>query len=116
MTMESEDRLKEALKRIEQFRTADCLDEVTIGLYAEDRLSVVDHELTESHLAGCMYCMKRLNDITELLYYQKQKVQPSQKITGVLDDLMKKPPSFLNRLQDFFSFNLQQWRLATISN
>jgi S1-C subfamily serine protease len=115
MSMEPEYKLKDALKRIEQFRTADCLDDATIGLYAEDRLSAVDHELAKSHLASCLYCMKRLNDTTELLYYQRQKVQPSQTLTKVLNDLIQRKPSFRNRFKDFFSFSLPQWRFATIS-
>jgi len=115
--MEFEKRLKEALKSKESFKTADCLDDTTLGLYIEDKLSMVKRELVEAHLKSCLYCLKRLNDMTELLYYQKHRVKLSPKIKAFIKNLLKSKtqvPSLFERVKEFCSFTPQQWRYSAL--
>ena len=118
MSMELESKLKDALRSIDSFKTSECLDDTTLGLYVESKLPAMDRKRVEVHLQSCLYCLKQLNNMTEMLHYQKQNVQPSQELSAVLKHLLnsKKPEyPFLERLKEFFTFNLPQWRFFAIA-
>ncbi|MDR3490919.1 MAG: tetratricopeptide repeat protein [Gammaproteobacteria bacterium] len=103
---------------IDSFKTHECLDETTIGFYVECALSPIDRDKVEAHLHSCLYCLKQINDMTEMLHYQKQYAQPSAVLFAVIKHLLNsKEPEypFLERLKKFFTFNQQQWRFSTIS-
>lgn len=51
--------IRDALKEIDKFRTPECLDAVSIGLFAEDRLTDEEKQRMEEHLLSCLYCLKQ---------------------------------------------------------
>lgn len=124
MSMELENKIKEALKDIDGFRTPDCLDDNTIGRYAENTLAEPQQQAAEAHLHTCLYCLKQLNIMTELLHYQRQQVPLSPRLEVRLKEILPEPvnvqprvaptPSIIKRLQELFTFSPQQWRFSTI--
>jgi hypothetical protein len=66
--------IRGALNEIDSPRTPECLDSVSIGLFAEGRLSDEEKKRAEEHLLSCLYCLKQLNDMKEMLYYQRPPV------------------------------------------
>ena len=66
--------IKDVLKEIGKLRTSECLDTVSIGMFAEGRLTDEEGKRAEEHLRTCLYCIRQLNDMKELLYYQKHPV------------------------------------------
>ena len=118
MSMELESKLKDVLKSIDSFKTPECLDDITVGLYAEGKLPAIQQEPVELHLHSCLYCLKQLNDMTEMLHYQRQIIQPSPKLSALFKQLLhpKKPErSIIERLKEFFTFTQQQWRFSAIT-
>ena len=122
--MDIESGIKTALNSIESFRTPDCLDINTIGQYAEHKLSGPQLENAEEHLHACLYCLKQLNDMTELLYYDKHPLSVPRKLKARLLKLVprgkatqkknKSKISLFDKLKDLLSFDLQQWRFSAI--
>lgn len=116
--MELESKLKDALKSIDRFKTSECLDDITLGLYVESKLPAMDRKQVEVHLHSCLYCLKQLNDMTEMLHYQLQHVQHSPKLSAIFEHLLNSNVpklSLLERLKEVFTFEKQQWRFSTIS-
>jgi S1-C subfamily serine protease len=67
----SVDEKEGGLPGIEAFRGEDCLDFATLGLFAEGRLPGQKRAAAADHLLACPYCLKQLNDMMEMLYYEK---------------------------------------------
>ena len=59
------------MKEIDTLRTLECLDTVSIGLFAEGKLGDEEKQRAEEHLLTCLYCLKQLVDMKEMLYYEK---------------------------------------------
>lgn len=124
MNMELEGKIREALKDIDSFKTPDCLDINIIGRYAENKLAEPQQQAAEAHLHTCLYCLKQLNDITELLYYEKKQVPLSSKLASQLRAILPEPENtqphcnrptpIIQRLKDLFTFSSQQWRFSAI--
>jgi hypothetical protein len=64
-------KIRDALKEIDRLRTPECLDTISIGLFAEGRLTGEEKERMEEHLLSCLHCLKQLNNMKEMLYYQR---------------------------------------------
>lgn len=123
INMDLESKIKDALKGIDGFRTPDCLDDSTIGRFAENKLAEPQRLTAGNHLHTCIYCMKQLNDITELLHAQKHPVPLSprlealgKRITEQTSEHTQKKlgTSFFQRVKEMFSFTPQQWRFSAI--
>lgn len=110
MSMELENKIKEAVSDIDSFKTADCLDIDIIGHYAENKLNDPERERSEKHLHTCLYCLKQLNDMTALQHYQRQA-----SLRQCMEQQSKsKAPTFVERLQEFFNFTINPWRFSAI--
>lgn len=122
MSMDLETGIKAALKDIDKFRTPNCLDEVTLGRYVENKLDEPQHQAVEAHLHTCIYCLKQLNDMTELLHQAKQNAKLSPQLERRLKEMLPEnnraqqtnAPSFLDSIKSFFTFNPSQWRYAAL--
>ena len=123
MNMELESKIKEALKSIDSFKTPECLDDTAIGLYAEGKVAETQKEAVEAHLHACLYCLKHLNDMTELLHYQKKRVSLSPGMKSKLKTLLPGQNSpdqsnhvgeFFQRIKDYLVITPQQWRFTAI--
>lgn len=108
--MELEKTIKEALSDIDSFKTEDCLDVETVGRYAESKLPEAERDAADAHLHSCLYCLKQLNDITELLYAQNKSA-----VTSLLTNEEQTSESFLQRLKNMFTFTPQQWRYSAVT-
>jgi tetratricopeptide (TPR) repeat protein len=125
MDMEPEHTIKEALGNIEGLRTADCLDATILGRFAEKTLGEHEKQAAEAHLHTCLFCLKQLNDMTELLHYRKQRVPLPSHLAERLRSLKpgreeKQEESaasagFLQKLKEFFTFTPRQWRFSALS-
>ena len=110
MSMELENKIKTALADIDSFKTADCLDYDAISRYMENQLDKPGRESVEKHLHSCLYCLKQLNDLTALQYFQKQeslqqqRKQPSQANT----------PTYVEQLREIFTVTFNPWRFSAI--
>jgi S1-C subfamily serine protease len=111
MSMGLENKIKVALTDIDNFMTADCLDVDTVGLYVENKLPEPQKAKVEAHLHTCLYCLKQLNDMTEILHIQRKHATVSQ----VEADQYPVPRSLSHRIKDFFSFSPLQWRYSAIT-
>jgi tetratricopeptide (TPR) repeat protein len=122
MSMDLETGIKAALKDIEKFRTPNCLDETTLGRYVERKLDEPEQQAAEAHLHTCVYCLKQLNDMTELLHHAKQSKKLSPQLEHRLKEVLPEnnraqqtnAPSFLDSIKSFFDFNPSQWRYAAL--
>ncbi len=72
-----EKEIKDALKEIDKLRTPECLDPALIGPFAEGTLSGEEKQRAENHFRTCLYCLKQLNDMKELLYYRAHPLKLS---------------------------------------
>jgi hypothetical protein len=52
--------LRYVLNDIDRLRTPECLDPISIGLFAEGRLTDEEKQSIEEHLLSCLYCVKQL--------------------------------------------------------
>ncbi len=119
-----ENKIREALKDIESLKTPACLDFHIIGLYAEKKLSEEERRRAEEHLTGCLYCVKQLNDIKEMLHYQKHPAHLAPALNERLNALcpMQKVAqenrsfagSLLKSLKAFLIFPITQWRYSAV--
>ena len=107
MNMDIESKIKDALKDIDSFKTADCLDVNTIGQYVEKKLTEPQLKAAESHLHTCLFCLKQLNDMTEILYGQKH-------LKNVKQSKVASAVSFFQRLKELITFTPQQWRFSAV--
>jgi hypothetical protein len=49
-------------------------------LLAEGRLTGEEKQRAEEHLRSCLYCLKQLNDMKEMLHYQKHPLALSARL------------------------------------
>ena len=118
-------RMKKAIHGVDRPKSPECLDAHTIGLYAENKLSEEERRRTEEHLNGCLYCVKQLNEMKELLYYDQNPADLSPVLAERLSALCltKKggqgshafARSLFKYLKAFFVFPATQWRYSTVS-
>jgi tetratricopeptide (TPR) repeat protein len=120
-----ETKIKTALKEIDRFRTPECLDPTLIGSFAEDKLSGEEKQRAEEHLATCLYCLKQLNDMKELLHYRAHpaKLSPelSRRLRALYQTAEKKSgkgraaESLVEKLKALVVFPARQWRYSAVS-
>ena len=127
MAVSFEPKLKKYLKNMEIMKTPSCLETDTIGFYIENKLPKGEKMRVEKHISSCLYCLNQLTELKELVYFQKQSAPlPShllQKIMGLFPKEEKLRKEFLKdifypfiqRISDFFTFPVRQWRYATVS-
>ena len=91
------------LPGIDGFRGEDCLDPATLGLFAEGKLRPQERQTASSHLLACPYCVKQLNDMMEMLYYERLPMKLPLRFYGRLKRLCpeerKKKPKRRRGLQ-----------------
>jgi len=124
MNTSFEENLKNMLQVVDSMKTPDCLDTNTIGFYAESKLPLEDKEKAETHLQSCLYCLKQLNDMQELLYYQEHKVAISPKLIEKLRGLRLKQGEkvhkeslaqiIIRNIKNFLLFSTSQWRYSAV--
>ena len=120
-----ETEIKNALKEIDRFRTPECLDPTLIGSFAEDKLSGEEKQRVEDHLAMCLYCLKQLNDMKELLHYRAHPAKLSRELSRRLRALYqtaekksgtdRAAESLVEKLKALVVFPARQWRYAAVS-
>ena len=127
MAVSFESKLKKYLKNMEIMKTSSCVETDTIGFYIENKLPKEEKMRVEKHISSCLYCLNQLTELKELVYFQKQSAPlPShllQKIMGLFPKEEKLRKEFLKdifypfiqRISDFFTFPVRQWRYATVS-
>lgn len=75
------------MKEIDRLRTPECLDTASVGSFAENAMPEEERRRAEDHIHTCLYCLKRLNDMNELLHYRKHPVRLSPELTERLRTL-----------------------------
>lgn len=127
MTNPFESILQNALKNMESQKTAACLGLEILGLYIEGKLPIGEKIRAEEHIGSCLYCLNQLTELKELVYFQRQSAPlPShllQRIKGLFPREERPRKEFLKdifspiiqRISDFFTFPVRQWRYATVS-
>lgn len=110
--------------------TPDCLDTTSIGLFCEGKLPRDEMVRCEEHIKSCFYCLRQLNEMQKLLYYQKQKAVLSPQLMERLKNLHvgatrwvapfgQTPTSAIHRIaptfRDFLLSPFRQWRYAVVS-
>lgn len=127
MAVSFESKLKKYLKNIEIMKTPSCLDTDTIGFYIENKLPKGEKIRVEKHISSCLYCLNQLTELKELIYFQRQRSPMPSRLLQKIKDLFPKEekPSkeflkdilspFIQRISDFFTFPVRQWRYATVS-
>lgn len=127
MAVSFEPKLKKYLKNMEIMKTPSCVETDTIGFYIENKLPKGEKMRVEKHISSCLYCLNQLTELKELVYFQKQSapLPPHllQKIMGLFPKEEKLRKEFLKdifypviqRISDFFTFPVRQWRYATVS-
>jgi len=127
MAVSFESKLKKYLKSIEIMKTPSCLDTDTIGFYIENKLPKGEKIRVEKHISSCLYCLNQLTELKELIYFQRKRAPMPSRLLQKIKDLFPKEekPSkeflkdilfpFIQRISDFFTFPVRQWRYATVS-
>ncbi len=119
-----ETEMKNALKGIDRFRTPECLEPTVIGSFAEDKLSEEEKRRAEDHLRKCLYCLKQLNDMEELLYCRAHPANLSPELSGRLRALYRTAQkkggkgsaaeSFVEKLKALVVFPTRQWKYSAV--
>ena len=122
-TFEAE--MKSALKEIDRFRTPECLGPALIGSFAEDKLSEEEKQRAEDHLATCLYCLKQLNDMEEMLYCRAHPAHLSPGLSRQLKALYRTArkkngegsaaESFVEKLKALVLFPERLWRYSAVA-
>jgi len=117
--MDLESVLKDALQSIESFRTPDCPEVTVIGRFIEQKLDAGESTAIEAHLQGCLYCLKQLNDMTEMLHYGKHPKPLPRGLRQRLRDALQLAPdaprlSVVARLRSLLTITPLFWRYSTI--
>jgi hypothetical protein len=127
MAVSFESKLKKYLKNIEIMKTPSCLDTDTIGFYIENKLPKGEKMRVEKHISSCLYCLNQLTELKELVYFQRQSAPLPSYLLQKIKDLFPKEEKFkkelsidifspiIQRISDFFTFPVRQWRYATVS-
>jgi S1-C subfamily serine protease len=116
--------MKNALKEVDNLRTPECLDATSIGSFAEGGLSGEEKQRAEDHLAVCLYCLKQLNDMKELLYYRAHpaRLSPglSMRLRALYQTAEKKSrkyraiESLVEKLKTLAVFPARQWKYPAV--
>ena len=117
--MDLESVLKDALQSIKSFRTPDCPESTAIGRFIDKKLDPVRTAAIEEHLQGCLYCLKQLNDMTEMLHYGRHPEPLSPRLRQRLREALHLHPalplsSVWERVRAQFLDTPRLWRYATI--
>jgi hypothetical protein len=127
MAISFKSKLRKNLKNIEIMKTPTCLETEIIGLYIEGKLPKGEKMRVENHISSCLYCLNQLTELRELIYFEKQSFplpsQLLQSIKGLFPKEERLRKEFLKdifsqviqRISDFFTFPIRQWRYATVS-
>ncbi len=124
MNIPLKEKIENLLQDIDSLKTPACVDINTIGLYAENKLSNKEEQKAENHLQSCLYCLKQLNDMKEMLYFQEQKTSISPELIKKLSGLCLKQEEtirktgfltlFVGKIKDFLAFPFRQWRYSVV--
>jgi S1-C subfamily serine protease len=119
-----ETEIKNALNEIDRFRTPECLGPTLIGSFAEGKLSEEEKQRAEDHLQKCLYCLKQLNDMEELLYCRAHPVSLSPELSRRLRALCRTAQkksgkdnaaeSLVKKLKALVVFPARQWRYSAV--
>ena len=127
MALSYESKLKKYLRNIEIMKTPSCLDTDTIGFYIENKLPPGEKMRVEKHISSCLYCLNQLTELKELVYFQKQSAPVPSYLLQRIKDLFPKEEKpgrelskdifspVIQRISDFLTFPVRQWRYATVS-
>ncbi len=84
-------KIRNALTDIERLKTPECPGFNAIGLYVEEKISEGERIAFQQHLESCLFCTHQLNEVAELLNYQKKEVSLSPRLTSKLKELLAAP-------------------------
>ncbi len=117
--MELESVLKDALQSIKSFRTPDCPEPTVIGRFIDRKLDPLRTAAVEEHLQGCLYCLKQLNDMTEMLHHGRHPKPLSPRLRQRLREALHLHPalplsSLWERVRAQFLDTPRLWRYSTI--
>ncbi len=127
MAVSFESKLKKYVKNIEIMKTSSCLETEIIGLYIEEKLPKGEKIRVEDHISSCLYCLNQLTELKELIYLQNKRASLPSHLLQRIKDLFpqeqqpkKEFPKdifspLIQRIFDFFTFPIRQWRYATVS-
>lgn len=127
MTISFESKLRNHLKNIEIMKTSSCLETEIIGLYIEEKLPKGEKMRVEDHISSCLYCLNQLTELKELIYLQSKRASLPSHLLQRIKDLLPKEQQpkkefpkdifspLIQRIFDFFTFPIRQWRYATVS-
>ncbi|MGD0228870.1 MAG: tetratricopeptide repeat protein [Syntrophorhabdales bacterium] len=117
--------IRNALKEIDSLKTPECLDTASIGSFAENTMPEEERRRAEDHLRTCLYCIKQLNDMMELLHYRNRPASLSPELTERLRNLCptteKKSRkdgadrSFIDRMKAAVASLVREWRYLAVS-
>ena len=119
--------LQKALKNMESQKTPACLGLEILGLYIEGKLPMGEKIRAEKHLSSCLYCLNQLTELKELIYFKRQNTPLPSHLRQRINELFPKEEkpkkelskyifsAFIQRISDFFTFPVRQWRYATVS-
>ncbi len=120
-----ETEITHALGEIDRFRTPECLDPTLIGSFAENKLSAGEKRKAEDHVQKCLYCLKQLNDMKELLYYRAHPAELSPGLSRRLKALCQTAEKksgkgstaelFVERLRALGVFPARLWKYSAVS-
>lgn len=115
-----ESKIKKKLPDLDALQGIDCLNDANLGRYAEGNLPAEERQMAEEHLCACLFCLQRLNEMQELLSYQKEAPSLSPDLARRLRELQphqnKKPAlhSLAEQLKRLFTFTPAAWKYSAI--
>ena len=119
-------KIREALQELDSLKSTDCLDDVVLGNYADNKVTDEERHQSEAHLHSCLYCLNRLNEMKELLYYQQHPVPVPDELVDRLQSLISLQKlqseqvadapvkSFGHRLRQLLAFPVTEWRYTAV--
>lgn len=84
-------KIKNALMNIERLKTPECPEFNTIGQYIEGKISEGERIKLQKHIESCLFCVQQVNEVEEVLHYQKKDVLLSPRLSGKLKALLEAP-------------------------
>ncbi len=116
--------IREALHELDSLKSPDCLDDASIGCYAENQMTDEERRQCEAHLHTCLYCLDRLSDLQVLRYYQEHPVPVPDELLARLQSVI--PPqepvgeretvapvrSLGHRLRRLLTWPVTEWRYS----
>jgi hypothetical protein len=124
-------KIREALQELDSLKSPDCLDDVVLGNYADNKVIDEERRWSEAHMHSCLYCLNRLNEMKELLYYQQHPVPVPDELVDRLQSLISLQKlqseqvadeqeihapvkSFSHRLRQPLAFPVTEWRYTAV--